>query len=59
MRRPEINQNLEFKTDIPILYITQVLGLALGINPKNLGLDKHFVSTQRLISKVEKITVEV
>lgn len=29
--------------DMPILYITQLLGLAFGHNPKELGIDKHFV----------------
>ena len=28
---------------IPILYATELLGLAAGISPKTLGLDRHFV----------------
>jgi heterodisulfide reductase subunit B2 len=43
LRRSEINQRLEHKTDIPVLYITQVIGLALGISEKKLGLGRHFV----------------
>jgi heterodisulfide reductase subunit B len=43
LRRGEINQRLEQKTDIPVLYITQVIGLALGIPEKKLGLGRHFV----------------
>lgn len=43
LRRAEINQRLERKTDIPVLYITQVIGLALGIPEKKLGLARHFV----------------
>jgi heterodisulfide reductase subunit B len=43
LRRADINQRLEQKTDIPVLYITQVIGLALGIPEKKLGLGRHFV----------------
>jgi heterodisulfide reductase subunit B len=43
LRRGEINQRLEQKTDIPVLFITQVIGLALGLPAKKLGLKRHFV----------------
>jgi heterodisulfide reductase subunit B len=43
MRRKEINKYLGEKVDIPVMYITQVLGLAVGIDRKVLGLDRHFV----------------
>jgi len=41
MRRPEINKYLNEKIDIPVLYISQVLGLAVGIDAKTLGLNRH------------------
>lgn len=41
MRRPEINRYLKEKIDIPVLYISQVLGLAVGIDAKTLGLNRH------------------
>jgi heterodisulfide reductase subunit B2 len=43
MRRKEINKYLGEKVDIPVLYVTQALGLALGIDRKELGLQRHFV----------------
>ncbi|MCX6325862.1 MAG: CoB--CoM heterodisulfide reductase iron-sulfur subunit B family protein [Bacteroidia bacterium] len=43
MRRDAINTFLGEKVDIPVLYITQALGLALGIDRKKLGLQRHFV----------------
>jgi len=43
MRRPEINNYLGIKIGIPVLYITQVLGLALGLDRRSLGLERHFV----------------
>ncbi len=41
MRRPEINKFLEKKIDVPVMYISQVLGLAVGIDAKTLGLNRH------------------
>ncbi len=43
MRRKEIEKHSGRKFDIPVLYITQAIGLALGISAKNLGLQRHFV----------------
>jgi heterodisulfide reductase subunit B len=30
------------KVEMPILYFTQLAGLAMGLSPKELDLDKHF-----------------
>jgi heterodisulfide reductase subunit B len=43
LRRGEINQRLKPATQIPVLFITQVIGLALGLPAKQLGLHRHFV----------------
>jgi heterodisulfide reductase subunit B len=43
MRRDAINSYLGEKIDIPVLYITQAIGLALGLDRKTLGLQRHFV----------------
>jgi len=43
MRRNAINSYLGEKVDIPVLYITQAIGLALGLDRKALGLQRHFV----------------
>ncbi len=42
-RQEEIAQKLGRSIDIPILYFSQVLGYALGIEPKTLGMKKHIV----------------
>jgi len=44
MRRKEINSYLGKKIDIPVLYITQALGLAIGLDRKTLGVQRHFVN---------------
>jgi heterodisulfide reductase subunit B2 len=43
MRRGAINDYLGIKTDIPVMYVSQVVGLAMGIDRKELGLQRHFV----------------
>lgn len=43
MRREEINKYLNADIKVPVLYITQAIGLALGLSPEVLGLKRHFV----------------
>jgi len=44
MRRKHIDSYLSRKTNVPVLYITQAIGLALGLNHKELGFKKLFVA---------------
>lgn len=44
MRRPHIDSYLKMKTDIPAMYITQAIGLAVGVSREELGLKKLFVA---------------
>lgn len=43
LRRDEITSFLGTKYDVPVLYITQVLGKAFGISDKELGMHRHHV----------------
>jgi len=43
MRRGAIERQAGKKYRLPVLYITQAVGLALGISPRKLGLNRHFV----------------
>jgi len=43
MRRGDIEKAAGRKFHIPIMYITQAIGLALGIDRGRLGLDRHIV----------------
>ncbi|MCK9414777.1 MAG: CoB--CoM heterodisulfide reductase iron-sulfur subunit B family protein [Prolixibacteraceae bacterium] len=46
MRRGAINKTLDIPIEIPVIYITQAIGLALGIEAKELGLKRHFVTVE-------------
>jgi heterodisulfide reductase subunit B2 len=38
--------------NLPVLYLTQVLGLAMGIDPKALGLSMNVVKTKELVARI-------
>lgn len=43
MRRKDINKYWKNKFTIPVLYLTQAIGLAIGLSEKEVGLKRHFV----------------
>ena len=55
MRRPEINKFLDEKIDIPVLYISQVLGLAVGLDAKTLGLNRHMTDVKLPLKPVKEV----
>jgi succinate dehydrogenase cytochrome b subunit len=38
-----------------VLHFPQMLGLALGIAPKDLGMDKHVVKTKDVQAKIAEL----
>ncbi len=48
-KQTSIEKAYDKKIDMPVLYFTQLIGLALGISHKKLGLDKNLVSTSKLV----------
>lgn len=49
--------NRYFDTDyhVPVLYFTQVLGLALGLSPKELGFGQEFVDARLVLDKIQDV----
>jgi heterodisulfide reductase subunit B len=43
---------------MPILFVTQMVGLALGLAPVDLGLGRHFVDTEPLIARLVQQAAE-
>ena len=41
--------------DMPILHLPQLVGLALGFSPVEMGLNRHIVSTKDVIEKLEAV----
>jgi heterodisulfide reductase subunit B2 len=46
LRRGAINEHLHTSYAIPAMFITQVIGLALGLDAKTLGLHRHLVPVE-------------
>jgi succinate dehydrogenase / fumarate reductase cytochrome b subunit len=51
-RQPEVEKLLDRPLGLPVLHLPQLIALALGIEPKQLGLDRHVVSTQPVLEKL-------
>ena len=51
-KQPDVEKELGVKFEMPVVYITQLLGLALGIDANKLGLQKNAVDTKKLLEKV-------
>ena len=51
-KQPDIEKALNIEIGMPVIYITQLLGLALGIESSKLGLNKNVVDTKELLGKV-------
>jgi heterodisulfide reductase subunit B len=53
LRQQDINKQTGKNYQIPIVYITQLLGLCLGIGPGDLGFDKLMVPATNVLEKVK------
>jgi len=47
--QPKVEQAFKQRFNMPIFFFTQLIGLALGLKPTELGLDKHMVSSVSLL----------
>ena len=45
-------KHVNSEIDLPVLHLPQLVGLALGIDPKEMRLNKHIVSTKKLLSEI-------
>lgn len=50
----QVNQEFGTELSIPVMYFTQLVGLAFGIPPKSLGIGTELVSTRPILSYAEK-----
>jgi heterodisulfide reductase subunit B len=43
MKQGEAAQFLGTKFDLPVYYLSDMVGMALGLSARQLGVDRHFV----------------
>lgn len=48
-KQKDIESRFDLEIDLPILHFTQLIGLAFGIEPKELGLHKNCVSPKKML----------
>ena len=51
-RQPEVAKVIGAPLNLPILHLPQLVALALGVSPRELGLQRHIVSTRSLLEKL-------
>lgn len=52
-RQKQIEETFKESFHLPVLYFTQLMGVAFGLNPEVLGLDKHFVDPLPLLARFQ------
>jgi heterodisulfide reductase subunit B len=50
--QPRVNKTYGTDFDIPVMYFTQLAGLGLGADPKQLAIDKQVVSCTRVLDAI-------
>jgi heterodisulfide reductase subunit B len=48
-RQKDIESRFDVKIDLPVLYFTQLIGLAFGMEPKQIGLQRNCVSPRKIL----------
>jgi len=52
-KQTDVEAHFGLKFDIPVLFLTQLMGLAFGLAPKEIGLNKNFVHLRKTPSNNE------
>jgi succinate dehydrogenase / fumarate reductase cytochrome b subunit len=52
LQQPKASKVVRRELNMPVLHLPQLVGLALGVEPRQLGLNKHIVSTAPVLQKV-------
>ena len=55
LQQPAAQKYVERDLGIPVLHLPQMVGLALGLEPKELGMGKHVVATDEVQRKVAEL----
>jgi heterodisulfide reductase subunit B len=49
----ELEENMNLEYNMPVIHLSQLIGLAFGSDPSNLGLQMHAVSVEPLLKKLK------
>ena len=51
-QQPSAAEVIEKELNLPILHLPQLIGLAIGIDPEALRMNRHVIGTQKVLDKV-------
>ena len=54
MRQLDIRKQMGKSYDMPIVYITQLIGLCLGVSPEDLGFEKLMIPAETVVTVVSE-----
>jgi len=57
--QPQAEAAIGESLELPTFHLAQLVGLALGLQPKELGLSRHIVSPQKVLEKLSSLAVSV
>ena len=46
-------KRIQNRFNLPVFYVTELVALACGDTPKQVGADRHFVDTLKYLSQIE------
>ena len=52
--QPKAMAQTQRKIDLPILHLPQLIGLAMGIKPRDMGLQRHIISPKDVVKKARQ-----
>jgi succinate dehydrogenase cytochrome b subunit len=55
LQQPDAEKYVERDLGMPVLHFPQLVGLALGLEPKELGMNKHVVKTNDVQAKIAQL----
>jgi succinate dehydrogenase / fumarate reductase cytochrome b subunit len=55
LQQPDASKYVERDLGMPVLHFPQMIGLALGLEPKELGMNKHVIGTREVQKKIAQL----
>jgi succinate dehydrogenase / fumarate reductase cytochrome b subunit len=50
--QPKASAQIQRNIDLPILHLPQLIGLAIGVTPRELGLQRHITTVESVLNLV-------
>ncbi|MFY9273358.1 MAG: hypothetical protein WAO37_10185, partial [Thermacetogeniaceae bacterium] len=54
LHQESVNKKYKADFNLPVFYFTELMALTFGAEPKEIGLDKHFVNSLPLLAGIGK-----